>query len=49
MARSSPTGVLDENKRAIQKFEREHKMPVTGRISERLVSELTSLVGHPLN
>ena len=34
---------------AIQKFEREHKMPVTGRVSERLVSELTSLVGHPLN
>jgi putative peptidoglycan binding protein len=45
-----PTGVLDENTSAtIQKFEREHKMPVTGRVSERLVSELTALVGHPLN
>jgi hypothetical protein len=45
-----PSGVLDENTGAvIQKFEREHKMPVTGRVSERLVSELTALVGHPLN
>jgi Putative peptidoglycan binding domain len=45
-----PSGVLDENTSAtIQKFEREHKMPVTGRVSERLVSELTALVGHPLN
>jgi putative peptidoglycan binding protein len=45
-----PSGVLDDaTSSAIQKFEREHKMPVTGRISERLVSELTSLVGHPLN
>jgi len=45
-----PSGVLDEaTSSAIQKFEREHRMPVTGRISERLVSELTSLVGHPLN
>jgi peptidoglycan hydrolase-like protein with peptidoglycan-binding domain len=45
-----PSGVLDENTSAvIQKFEREHKMPVTGRVSERLVSELTALVGHPFN
>jgi Putative peptidoglycan binding domain len=45
-----PSGVLDENTSAvIQKFEREHKMPITGRVSERLVSELTALVGHPLN
>jgi peptidoglycan hydrolase-like protein with peptidoglycan-binding domain len=45
-----PSGVLDgPTSGAIQKFEREHKMPVTGRVSDRLVSELTSLVGHPLN
>ncbi len=45
-----PSGILDANTSAvIQKFEREHKMPVTGRVSERLVSELTALVGHPLN
>ncbi|HZC57395.1 MAG TPA: peptidoglycan-binding domain-containing protein [Xanthobacteraceae bacterium] len=44
------SGVLDDpTSSAIQKFEREHKMPVTGRISERLLSELTALVGHPLN
>jgi Putative peptidoglycan binding domain len=45
-----PSGVLDgPTSSAIQKFEHEHKMPVTGRISDRLVSELTALVGHPLN
>ena len=45
-----PTGVVDEaTSTAIQKFEREHKLPVTGRVSERLVSQLTALVGHPLN
>jgi hypothetical protein len=45
-----PSGVLDgPTSGAIQKFEHEHKMPVTGRVSDRLVSELTSLVGHPLN
>jgi hypothetical protein len=44
------SGVLDgPTSSAIQKFEHEHKMPVTGRISDRLVSELTALVGHPLN
>lgn len=45
-----PTGLVDEaTSTAIQRFEREHKLPVTGRISERLVSQLTALVGHPLN
>ena len=45
-----PTGIVDQpTSAAIQKFEREHKLPVTGQISERLVSQLTALVGHPLN
>jgi len=45
-----PTGIVDEaTSTAIQRFEREHKLPVTGRVSERLVSQLTALVGHPLN
>jgi Putative peptidoglycan binding domain len=45
-----PTGILDgPTTAAIEKFEREHKLPVTGRISERLVSQLTALVGHSLN
>jgi hypothetical protein len=44
------TGVLDDaTSSAIKNFEGEHKMPVTGRVSERLVSELTALVGHPLH
>lgn len=43
------TGLLDDpTSQAIEKFEREHKMPVTGRVSDRLVNELTSLTGHPL-
>jgi Putative peptidoglycan binding domain len=45
-----PSGILDEpTVAAIEKFEREHKMPVTGRVSERLVSQLAALVGHSLN
>jgi hypothetical protein len=44
-----PTGLLDDpTSQAIEKFEREHKMPVTGRVSDRLVNELATLVGHPL-
>ncbi len=44
------SGVLDQpTTTAIEKFEREHKMPVTGHISERLVSQLGALVGHALN
>lgn len=44
------SGVLDEpTMAAIERFEREHKMPVTGRISERLLSQLAVLVGHSLN
>jgi len=45
-----PSGVVDEaTSAAISQFEREHKMPVTGRLSERLLSELAALVGHPLD
>ena len=33
---------------AIQKFERERKMPVTGQMSDRLVKELTIVTGHPI-
>jgi len=44
-----PTGILDDaTSVAIEKFEREHKLPVTGRITDRLVSGLTSMVGHPI-
>lgn len=44
-----PSGVLDEpTSNAIEKFEREHKLPVTGAMSDRLVGELAAMVGHPL-
>jgi hypothetical protein len=44
-----PTGMLDDaTSNAIEKFEREHKLPVSGRVSDRLVTELTGLVGHPI-
>jgi hypothetical protein len=44
-----PTGMLDDaTSQAIEKFEREHKMPVTGRVSDRLVSELATMTGQPI-
>ena len=44
-----PTGTLGpETKAAIEKFERERKLPVTGQISERLTRELSALKGGPL-
>jgi hypothetical protein len=44
-----PNGMLDgDTSAAIEKFERERKMPVTGEISDRLVGELSAMVGHPL-
>lgn len=43
------SGVLDAStSAAIEKFEREHKMPVTGRLSDRLLNELAALAGRPL-
>jgi len=33
---------------AIQKFERDRKLPVTGQISPRLLRELAALIGRPL-
>ena len=34
---------------AIQKFERERKLPVTGQVSDRLVRELTAMTGKPID
>ena len=43
------SGSLDEpTKAAIEKFESEHKLPVTGRLSDRLLNELAALTGHPI-
>jgi hypothetical protein len=44
-----PTGTLDgATSAAIEKFEGEHKMPVTGRLSDRLLAELAGMTGRPL-
>ncbi len=43
------TGTISgETQAAIQKFEREHKMPVTGQVSDRLLRELAAVIGHPV-
>jgi hypothetical protein len=45
----TPTGIPDaETKAAIEKFEHERKLPVTGLISERLVRQLALMKGEPL-
>jgi hypothetical protein len=44
-----PTGTIGaDTQAAIQKFERERKMPVTGQVSDRLVHELVAVIGHPI-
>ncbi len=44
-----PTGVYDaQTQGAIEKFERDRRLPVTGRISDRLVRELAAMTGRPL-
>jgi len=43
------TGTMSgETQSAIQKFEREHKMQVTGQVSDRLLRELAVAIGHPV-
>jgi hypothetical protein len=45
-----PSGILDDpTSAAIERFERERGLPVTGKMSDRLVSELAAMVGHPLD
>ena len=44
------TGTLGpETQAAIERFERERKMPVTGQISERLLRELSAVTGHQID
>jgi peptidoglycan hydrolase-like protein with peptidoglycan-binding domain len=44
-----PTGVAGpETRAAIEKFERDRKLPVTGQLSDRLVRELAAVTGRPL-
>jgi hypothetical protein len=45
-----PTGVYDDpTRQAIQRFEREHKLPVTGEISDEVKRELVALTGRALD
>ncbi len=44
------TGTIGaDTQAAIQKFERERRMPVTGQMSDRLVHELGVVTGHPID
>jgi len=44
------TGTIgSDTQAAIQRFERDHKMPPTGQMSDRLVRELTVMIGHPVD
>ena len=45
-----PTGTIgSDTQAAIQKFERDRKIPVTGQMSDRLVRELTAMIGRPID
>jgi len=45
-----PTGTIgSDTQAAIQKFERERKLPVTGQMSDRLMHELAAMIGHPID
>jgi peptidoglycan hydrolase-like protein with peptidoglycan-binding domain len=44
-----PSGIMDaETQAAIEKFERERKLPITGQASDRVVRELAAMTGRPL-
>jgi len=44
-----PSGMLDDaTSMAIERFEREHKLPVNGRVSDRLIGALSAMTGHPV-
>jgi putative peptidoglycan binding protein len=45
-----PTGTVgSETQAAIQKFERDRKLPVTGQVSDRLVHELAAMTGKAID
>ena len=44
-----PTGTAgSDTQAAIQRFERERKLPVTGQVNDRMVRELASVTGRPI-
>jgi hypothetical protein len=45
-----PTGIVgSDTQAAVAKFEREHKIPATGQISEHMIRELSAAIGHPID
>ncbi|PDT79366.1 peptidoglycan-binding protein [Bradyrhizobium sp. C9] len=45
-----PTGTIGaDTQHAIAKFERARKLPVTGQMSDRLVHELSAMIGHSID
>ena len=42
-------GGRSDTQAAIAKFERDRKLPVTGQMSDRLVRELSAMIGHPID
>jgi hypothetical protein len=43
------TGIVDApTSAAVEEFERGHNLPVTGKISDALLSDLATMIGHPL-
>ena len=45
-----PTGAVgSDTQAAISRFERDRKLPVTGQMSDRLVRELTAMIGHSID
>jgi putative peptidoglycan binding protein len=44
-----PTGTIgSDTQSAIRRFERDRELPVTGQVSDRLVRELSAMIGHPV-
>ncbi|MET0720579.1 MAG: peptidoglycan-binding domain-containing protein, partial [Tardiphaga sp.] len=44
-----PTGTVgSDTQAAIQRFERERKLPVTGQVNDRMVRELATVTGRPI-
>lgn len=49
-AQLKPTGTVNaDTLAAIQRFERQHRIPLSGQVSERLVHELSAMIGHPID
>jgi hypothetical protein len=44
------TGTIGaDTQAAIQRFERDRKLPISGQVSDRLVRELSVMIGHPID